>query len=190
MVTVKALMDGREAGLTPLGEMRSIKGAPAGEMVLEKWVEIPGAGAYWKTFRAPIYSRQVMEELSRKGQLSWSFTPQNCIGMITRQGSGPKGYVQRQMGLHDLCVPVFPVAGLSFLAWRVAGYLPAGDGYLAVMKRRVAYWVWLGIAAAVAFVTSYLLFRYGPEMLWSTIVDLPQTLSDAWFRMLREWGIL
>ena len=99
MVTVKALMDGREAGLTPLGEMRSIKGAPAGEMVLEKWVEIPGAGAYWKTFRAPIYSRQVMEELSRKGQLSWSFTPQNCIGMITRQGSGPKGYVRRQMGL-------------------------------------------------------------------------------------------
>ena len=163
MVTVKALMDGREAGLTPLGEMRSIKGAPAGEMVLEKWVEIPGAGAYWKTFRAPIYSRQV---------------------------SGPKGYVRRQMGLHDLCVPVFPVAGLSFLAWRVVGYLPAGDGYLAVMKRRVAYWVWLGIAAAVAFAISYLLFRYGPEMLWSTIVDLPQTLSDAWFRMLREWGIL
>ncbi len=70
------------------------------------------------------------------------------------------------------------------------GYLPAGDGYLAVMKRRVAYWVWLGIAAAVAFAISYLLFRYGPEMLWSTIVDLPQTLSDAWFRMLREWGIL
>ena len=186
MVTVKALMDGREAELTPLGEMRSIKGAPAGEMVLEKWVEIPGAGAYWKTFRAPIYSRQVMEELMKRGEESCKL----CLGVLATKGGQPKGYVRRQMGLHDLCVPVFPVAGLSFLAWRVAGYLPAGDGYLAVMKRRVAYWVWLGIAAAVAFAISYLLFRYGPEMLWSTIVDLPQTLSDAWFRMLREWGIL
>lgn len=190
MVRVKALMDGREESLTPLGEMHSIKGAPAEEMVLEKWVEIPGAGSYWKTFRAPLYSRQVMEELSKKGEQGWSFTPEHCIGMLTREGRSPKGYVRRRMGLHDLCVPVFPVKGLSALNWKVLGYLPAGEGYLAVMKRRVGYWVWLSIAALLAFGISYLLFRYGPEMLWATIVDLPQTLSDAWFRLLREWGVL
>ena len=186
MTIIKALPDGGEQGLELLGELHAIKGAPAGEIRVQKRVTIPGAGAYWKDFRAPLYSRQVMEELIRRGEESCKL----CLGVLATKGGQPKGYVRRQMGLHDLCVPVFPVAGLSFLAWRVAGYLPAGDGYLAVMKRRVAYWVWLGIAAAVAFAISYLLFRYGPEMLWSTIVDLPQTLSDAWFRMLREWGIL
>ena len=190
MVTVKALMDGREAELTPLGEMRSIKGAPAGEMVLEKWVEIPGAGAYWKTFRAPIYSRQVMEELSRKGQLSWSFTPQNCIGMITRQGSGPKGYVRRKLGLFELCLPVFPKEGFSFLTWKTLGFLPAGEGYLTVVKRRIAYWVWLGIAAVLAFVLAYWSFRYGLGTVLNWFAELPQTISDTWFRTLHEWGVI
>ena len=68
MTTVRALPDGAEEGLELLGELHAIKGAPAGEMRIQKRVTIPGAGSYWKDFSAPLYSRQVMAELTARGE--------------------------------------------------------------------------------------------------------------------------
>lgn len=190
MTIIKALPDGGEQGLELLGELHAIKGAPARELNIQKRVTIPGAGAYWKSFTAPLYSRQVLEEAAKRSEEGWDLSPKGCLGILARKGRAPAGYVRRQMGPHNLCVPVYPVAGASCFFWKVAGYLPAGKGYVAVAKRRVGYWVWLAFAALVAFGASYLLFRFGPQVLMSTLRDLPETASAAWFRLLREWGVL
>lgn len=185
MITVRALKDGEEQGLAPLGEMHAVKGAPAEEMSVQKRVTIPGAGSYWKEFSAPLYSAAVMGELSRR---EGGCGP--CLGVLARSGAAPKGFIRRQLGLHELLVPVYEAMDHSPLCWKTAGYLPAGEGYVKVMKRRVAYWVWLAIAALVVFAVSYLLFRYGPHVLWNTILELPERVSAAWFRMLHDWGVL
>lgn len=185
MITVRALKDGEEQGLEPLGEMHAIKGAPAEELRFQKRVTIPGAGSYWKEFFAPLYSSSVMEELSRR---EGGCGP--CLGVLAKKGSSPKGFIRRQLGLHSLSVPVYDQAGRSPLGWKVMGYLPAGEGYVRVVKRRVAYWVGLGITALAVFSLSYLLFRFGPQTLWNTLLELPEVISDNWYRMLHEWGVL
>lgn len=190
MTTIKALADGAEQGLELLGELHAIQGAPAARLTIKKPVTIPGAGSYWKDFTAPLYSRRVMEEGAKRSEEPWDLSAAGCLGMLTGKGRSPAGYVRRQMGAHDLCVPVYSVAGKSGLFWKVVGYLPAGKGYVAVAKRRVGYWVWLMIAALLAFGASYLLFRYDLETLANTLRDLPELLSAKWFKTLREWGIL
>ena len=67
MTTVRALVDGAEKEMELLGELHAIKGAPARELNIQKRVTIPGAGAYWKSFTAPLYSRQVLEEAGLDG---------------------------------------------------------------------------------------------------------------------------
>lgn len=190
MITIRALADGAEQELELLGELHAIKGAPAAELTIQKPVTIPGAGSYHKDFIAPLYSRQVMEEGSRCSEEPWDLTAKGCLGMLTRRGKTPAGYVRRQMGLYNLCVPVYSAAKASGLFWRVIGYLPAGNGYVVVAKRRIGYWVCLAIAALIAFGASYLLFRYDMETLANTLRDLPGLLSAKWFKALREWGIL
>ena len=186
MTIIKALPDGGEQGLELLGELHAIKGAPAGEIRVQKRVTIPGAGAYWKEFRAPLYSRQVMEELIRRGEESCKL----CLGVLATKGGQPKGYVRRKLGLFELCLPVFPKEGFSFLTWKTLGFLPAGEGYLTVVKRRIAYWVWLGIATVLAFVLAYWSFRYGLGTVLNWFAELPQTISDTWFRTLHAWGVI
>lgn len=193
MTTIKALADGAEQELELLGELHAIQGAPAARLTIRKPVTIPGAGSYWKDFTAPLYSRRVMEEGAKRSEEPWDLSAKGCLGMLTgqgRKGRSPAGYVRRQMGLFNLCVPVYSAAGRSALFWKVMGYLPAGKGYVAVAKRRVGYWVWLAIAALVAFGASYLLFRYDIQTLANTLQDLPELLSNKWFKALREWGIL
>lgn len=190
MTTVRALVDGAEKELELLGELHAIKGAPSEELTIQKRVTIPGAGSYWKSFTAPLYTRQVLEEAAKRSEEGWDLSAKGCLGMLARKGRKPAGYVRRQMGPHNLCVPVYSTAGASCFFWKVAGYLPAGGGYVAVAKRRVGYWVWLGIVALAAFGISYLLFRYGPDVLLATLRDLPETASAAWFRLLRKWGVL
>lgn len=193
MTTIKALADGAEKELELLGELHAIQGAPAAELTIQKPVSIPGAGFYWKAFTAPLYSRRVMEEGAKRSEEPWDLSAAGCLGMLTRKsrkGRSPAGYVRRQMGLYDLCLPVYSVAGASCFFWKVVGYLPAGKGYVAVTKRRVGYWVWLALAALVAFGASYLLFRYDIRTLANTLQDLPGLLSAKWFKTLREWGIL
>ena len=188
MTTVRALPDGGEQGLELLGELRAIKGAPAGEMRIQKRVTIPGAGSYWKEFSAPLYSRQVMAELSREGE-GGAF--QTCLGVLAKGGScAPKGYVRRKLGIYELCVPVYPREAFNFLLWKPLGYLPAGEGYLTVAKRRIGYWIWLGIAALAVFSLAYWCFRFGPAAVMDGIAALPQTISDGWYRMLHEWGVI
>lgn len=190
MTTIRALADGAERELELLGELHAIKGAPAAELSIRKPVSVPGAGFFWKDFIAPLYSRQVMEEGSRRSEEPWDLSAGGCLGMLARKGKTPVGYVRRQMGIYNLCVPVYSAAGKSGLFWKVVGYLPAGKGYVAVAKRRVGYWVWLTLAALAAFGASYLLFRYGPQTLLNTLRDLPGLLSAKWFKALRDWGIL
>lgn len=190
MTTIKALADGAEKELELLGELHAIKGAPAAELTIRKPVTIPGAGSFWKDFIAPLYSRRVMEEGSRRSEEPWDLSAEGCLGMLARKGKTPVGYVRRQMGMYDLCVPVYSTAKASCFFWKVVGYLPAGKGYVAVAKRRVGYWVWLAFAALLAFGAAYLLFRYDPETLANTLRDLPELLSAKWFKALRDWGIL
>lgn len=190
MTTIKALADGAEKELELLGELHAIKGAPAADLAIQKPVTIPGAGSYWKDFIAPLYTRQVMEEGSRCSEEPWDLTAEGCLGMLTRKGKDPAGYVHRRMGIYDLCVPVYSIAGKSTLFWKVVGYLPAGKGYVAVAKRRVGYWVWLAIAALLVFGAAYLLMRYDIQTLENTLRDLPGLISAKWFKALRDWGIL
>lgn len=191
MTTVKALMDGAQEGLELLGELRAIKGVPAQEMRVKKRVVIPGAGSYWKSYPAPLYDRQVMVELAKGGESPRSFSKAGCLGALASAGKSVRGYVHRRVGLHHLCVPVYDPSRISPLTWKTVGYLPVGEeGYVAVMRRRVAYWVWLAIAALLVFAFSYLFFVHGPEAVWATLTDLPQALSDAWFRLLRDWGVV
>ena len=70
------------------------------------------------------------------------------------------------------------------------GWLPVGEGYVTVVRRRVGYWVWLALAALAAFGVSYLFFTQGPQVLLDTLRDLPQTLSDSWYRLLHQWGLV
>ena len=190
MTTIRALGDGEEKELELLGELHAIKGAPAAEFIIQKPVSIPGAGSYRKDFIAPLYTRQVMEEGSRRSEEPWDLSAQGCLGMLLKKGKGPAGYVRRQLGLFELCVPVYSVAGKSSLFWKVVGYLPAGKGYVAVAKRRVGYWVWLALAAVVVFGAAYLLFRYDVQTLENTLRDLPGLVSAKLFKALRDWGIL
>lgn len=185
MASVRALRDGEEQDLEYLGELRAIKGAPAQELLIQKPVTIPGAGSYRKDFSAPLYSRQVMEALAKREAGSGP-----CIGVLTARGKSVRGYVRRQLGPHLLCIPVYDRRGFSPLAWRTLGYLPAGKGYLKVVKRRVAFWFYLSALALLVFAVSYLCFRYGPQPLWNTLLELPETISDGWYRMLREWGVV
>lgn len=185
MAALRALRDGEEEGMVCLGEMRGVKGAPARELRIQKLITIPGAGSYRKNFSAPLYSRRVMAELAgREGGCG------PCIGLLGKKGPGAKGYVRRQLGAHRLCVPVYDPRELSPFSWKVAGYLPAGEGYLKVVRRRVGYWAGLAALALLVFALSYLAFRHGPEPLWNTILALPETLSDEWFRLLRDWGVV
>jgi len=190
MTTIRALMDGEEKEKECLGELHAIKGAPARELIIKKRVSIPGAGSYWKDFSAPLYTRQVMEEAAKRSEEPWDLSSKGCLGILVRKGKKPTGYIQRQVGPHNLCVPVYSVAEASCFRWKVAGYLPAGKGYVTVAKRRVGYWIGLAVAALAVFGVSYLLFRYGPETLAGTLRDLPGTISAQWFKMLREWGIV
>lgn len=190
MTTIRALADGAEQELELLGELHAIQGAPAAGLTIRKPVSIPGAGFYWKDFTAPLYSRRVLEEGAKRSEEPWDLSAGGCLGMLTGKGKAPAGYVRRQMGAHNLCVPVYSVAGKSGLFWKVVGYLPAGKGYVAVAKRRVGYWVWLLFAALIAFGVSYLLFRYDIQTLANTLQDLPELLSAKWFKTLREWGVL
>lgn len=185
MASVKALRDGEEQGLECLGELRGIKGAPARELRIQKPVTIPGAGSYQKVFTAPLYSRRVMAELA-KGEGGCG----PCIGALAPKGKTLRGYVRRQLGAHLLCVPVYDRQDLSPLAWKTRGYLPAGEGYLKVVRRRVGFWIALTVLALLVFAVSYLCFRHGPQALWNTLLDLPEALSDGWYRMLREWGVV
>jgi len=186
MTTVRALPDSGEQGLELLGELRAIKGAPAGEMRIQKRVTIPGAGSFWKEFPAPLYSRQVMAELARREEGS----RKNCLGVLTKGGSSPKGYVRRKLGNHVVCLPVYPREAFNLLFWKTLGYLPAGEGYLTVVKRRVGYWVWLGVAAVVTFCLAYCVFRYGAAAVVDGFIGLPRAISDGCLRMLHEWGVI
>lgn len=190
MTTVLALADGAQDGMKLLGELHAVKGAPARELLVKKRITIPGAGAFWKTYSAPLYDSQVMAEAEKRAPEGWSFSPKSCLGMTARAGKPPKGYVRRRIRGHDLCLPVYSPSALSPLAWRVVGYLPADRGYVAVARRRVGYWVWLALAALAVFGVAYLLFLWGPEALWNTVLDLPGALSDAWYRLLRGWGVV
>ena len=186
MTTVRALPDGAEEGLELLGELHAIKGAPAGEMRIQKRVTIPGAGSYWKDFSAPLYSRQVMAELTARGEEHCK----QCLGVLTKAGKGRKGFVRRKLGVHTLCLPVSPRERFNFLFWKTVGYLPAGEGYLTVATPRVGYWIWLGLAASVTFVSAYWIFRLGLGAVTDILISLPETLSDTWFRTLHEWGVI
>lgn len=190
MTIIRALADGEETGLELLGELHAIKGAPAAEMTIRKPVTIPGAGSYQKDFIAPLYTRRVMEEGSKRSDKPWDLSAAGCLGMLLRKGKAPVGYVRRQLGVHNLCLPVYSLAGKSSLFWRVVGYLPAGNGFVAVAKRRVGYWVLLCMAALAVFGVSYLLFRYDVQTLINTLRDLPGLISAKWFKALRDWGIL
>jgi len=190
MTTIRALTDGAEKEMELLGELHAIKGAPAKGLTIKKRVTIPGAGSYWKDFSAPMYTRQVMEEAAKRSEEPWDLTSKGCLGMLARKGKKPAGYLRRQVGPHNLCVPVYSIAEESCFFWKAAGYLPAGKGYVTVVKRRVGYWVALALGALAAFGVSYLLFRYGPEVLAATLRDLPEMISGRWFKMLREWGIV
>lgn len=190
MTTIRALADGEEKELELLGELHAIKGAPTAELTIRKPVTIPGAGSYGKDFVAPLYTRRVMEEGSKRSEEPWDLSAQGCLGMLLRKGKNPIGYVRRQLGPHNLCVPVYSVAGKSSLFWRAVGYLPAGKGYVTVAKRRVAYWIWLAIAALLAFGAAYLLLRYDIQTFGNTLRDLPELLSSKFFKALRDWGIL
>ena len=185
MASVKALRDGEEQGLECLGELRAVKGALAKELLIQKPVTIPGAGSYLKDFTAPLYGRGVMAELA-KGEKGCG----PCVGVLAKDKNPPKGYVRRQMGPHLLCVPVYDQRLFSSLAWKVLGYLPAGEGYLKVAKRRVGFWVGLAVLALLVFAVSYLGFRHGPQALWNTLLELPETLSDGWYWLLRKWGVV
>lgn len=184
MTIVKALPDGGEEGLELLGELKIIKGAPSGQMTIKKRITIPGAGSYWKEFSAPLYSRQVMAELSREEGSG------ACLGVLTKKGAAPKGYIRRQLGLYTVCLPVYPRENYNFLFWKSMGYLPAGEGYLVVAKPRVGYWIWLGIAAVLTFVLAYWGFRYGFWAMVDGVIGLPKTISENWYRMLHEWGVI
>lgn len=190
MTTIQALMDGAEKELPLLGELHAIKGAPSEDLTIRKRVTIPGAGSYWKDFSAPLYTRQVLEEAAKASGEGWDLSAGGCLGMLTAGGKKPAGYVRRQMGPHNLCVPVCSAAEISCFFWKIVGYLPAGNGYVAVARRRVGYWVWLSVAALLTFAAAYLLFRFGPDTVAATLRDLPDTLSSAWFKMLRDWGVL
>lgn len=189
MTTVRALPDGGEQGLELLGDLRAIKGAPAGEMRIEKRVTIPGAGSYWKEFPAPLYSRQVMAELSKREE-GGCF--QTCLGVLVKKGasSSPKGYVRRRLGIYELCLPVYPRESFNFLLWKPLGYLPAGEGYLTVAKPRVGYWVCLGLAALAAFCLAYWCFRFGTAAVVDGLAALPETILDNCLRVLHEWGVI
>ena len=183
MVTIRALPDGGERELECLGEARLLKGVPAGEMRVLKPVSIPGAGSYEKEFPAPLYRREELE-------VALGPSRGRCLGVLARRGKRPRGYLRRRLGPHELCIPVYPAGDFSPFLWKTAGYLPAGGDYAAVVRRRVGYWVWLFLAAALAFGLSYLFFTQGPEPLLATLRDLPMTLSDAWYRLLRQLGLV
>ena len=192
MITIEALPDGGEGALELLGEPHLIKGAPAGEMRILKPVTIPGAGSYRKAFSAPLYRRREMEELDRNTGKEWGFSPKRCKGILARRrrGVSPKGYLRRRLGRHELSIPVYRREDFSPFLWREAGWLPVGEGYVTVVRRRVGYWVWLALAALAAFGVSYLFFTQGPQVLLDTLRDLPQTLSDSWYRLLHQWGLI
>lgn len=190
MTTIRALADGAEKELELLGELHAIKGAPAAHLTIKKRVIIPGAGSFWKNFSAPLYTRRVMEEAAKRSEEPWDLSSRGCLGMLIPRGKNPAGYIRRQVGPHNLCVPVYSVAEASCFSWKVVGFLPAGKGYVTVARRRVGYWVWLTLIALAVFGVSYLLFRYGPGPLMTTLRDLPELLSSKWFKTLREWGIV
>jgi hypothetical protein len=190
MTTIWALPDGEEKDLKLLGEPHLAGGLQAGEMRVLKAVTIPGAGSFRKSYSAPIYRRRDMEELDRRTGEEWSFSRKRCRGVLARKGSRTLGYIRRRVGNHLLCIPVFDPKGFASLGWKTAGYLPVGDGWVAVARRRVGYWIWLTLAALAVFGVSYLLFTQGPQVLLATFQELPQTLSDSWYRLLRGWGLI
>ena len=181
--------DGQQQDLPCLGTLRAVKGLPCRTLTLRKRVIIPGAGRYRKELAAPFYRVSAVRKYRRE-QPEDQRLP--LLGAVGRRGAprNGSGYVQRQEGAHCFRLAVSPLDQLSGLGWSVKGYLAADSGWVAVVRRRVAYWVLLAIVAVVVFGVSYQAFRYGwqegTRMLLESLRELPDTLLTAWYRFWHQ----
>ena len=162
MITIHALRDEETVSLPELGLLRPIPDMPAaGKARLQKKIEDGRFGPFLKQVVTQLYSRQALLHLDSTQQ-GFSFQSQDCLGLLLPGRKGmPMGYVVRPCGIYRLALPVYDVSLFSPAFYRVAGYMVTGDRYVAVVRRRVLFWVVLAFAAGAVFSLSYLTFAYG-----------------------------
>lgn len=161
MMTIRALPDNEAAALPELGTLRPIPDMPADKIRLQKTVEDGRFGPFVKEVTTQLYSRAALLHLDGV-EPGFSFAPDKCLGLLfRRRGDKPMGYVTRPSGVYRLALPVYSKALFSPVFYRVLGYMVTGDRYVAVVRRRVLFWVVLALLAGASFSLSYLCFVYG-----------------------------
>lgn len=169
MMTIRALRDDEAAALPELGLLRPIPDMPADRVCLQKTVEDGRFGPFVKEVTTQLYSRAALLHLD-SAQPDFSFAPEGCLGLLfRRRGDKPLGYVTRPSGVYRVALPVYSKALFSPVFYRVAGYMVTGDRYVAVVRRRVLFWVVLSLLAGVSFSLSYLCFAYGFSGAWEQL---------------------
>lgn len=182
MAQLWALQDRQEGQLQRLGEVCILKEYPHRMLRVKKRVEVPGAGRYVQRVDLPMYSPRTIRR--------WRATPQGkdapLIGAATPDGDPrPIGFIQQRQGAHLFCLPLGEMKRYLGLGWRVQGFLACDRGCVAVLRRRVLFWVLLTLGAVAAFGLSFLLFRLGPQegfsMLWEALQELPEATEVGWY---------
>lgn len=160
-MTIRALRDEETTDLPELGVLRPIPDMPAQTACLRKTVEDGRFGPFAKEVATQLYSRAALLHLDG-AEPDFSFAPEHCLGVLFgRCRDKPLGYVTRPSGVYRLALPVYDKGTYSPAFYRVAGYMVTGDRYVAVVRRRVLFWMALALLAGVSFSMSYLCFAYG-----------------------------
>jgi len=183
-MAIWVLEDGQEQGKECLGEIRLLRDLPCRTLRLRKRLTVNGLGHYRKELEVPVYPHAAVVTL-RRGQPKEERLP--LLGAVGPQPRPDQvlGYALRRKEAHRFCLAVSPQEAYQGIGWRTLGYLSTEKGWVAVMGRRVLFWVVLALAALGVFGLSYLGFHYGWErgfaMLGDALLDLPRTLEGWWF---------
>lgn len=180
MLTIWALDDDTQNNMEELGALAPLDGVKAKCICFQKKV-VTQLGAFIKSLRSPLYSTKSAREYAATHP-QWVFDEQHCLGAVCtgkKVKATPKGYVVRQSSIYRLALPVYNPNGFSPLAYTLAGYLATSNGYLMVLKRRVAFWVWLAVAALAVFGISYACFAHGITGAFSYV--------DLWWGNAVSW---
>lgn len=166
MLTIWAMRDTDIQDLPELGLLRSTFQKPnlakTQKILLRKKIEDGRFGPFNKDIPLPLYTKSTLRHLTEI-QSNFNTSSSNCIGLlfphpIPRQ---PLGYVSIHESVYHLSLPVYNKSLFSPFFFRIVGYLPTNDCYVAVVRRRVLFWILLAAAVCCAFTIVYLSFAYG-----------------------------
>lgn len=170
MVELRALEEIPE-GCPKLGEMTTF-GKTRGRAELSGFFAARGLGRFRRKLRVPMYSFRELDAQDAQ-VLGFEKCEESCLGFAAdAPKKEPIGYFSAVKGAFRYEVPVYDGKGFSAVGWRVCGYIGAGPGFVAVARRRTAFWIWLAVAALAVFAVSYFGFSLGWAELWGRLTRL------------------